>query len=122
MTERPDPERPEQKTTLSEFTAEPSLKTVISTFREMLPVFLAELLMSGIVLGIYAAIGRWSMKVLYSVLLGTGLVLLNFAVMTLTLIRASRAGQRPVERPRQLPASDAGDDRHSGVCAEKRPL
>ena len=56
----------------------------------MWPIFPAEILLSGVMLGVYAVIGRWSMKILWSAALGTGLVLLNFAVMIFSLILAER--------------------------------
>ena len=57
----------------------------------MWPIFPTEILLSGVMLGVYAVIGRWSMKILWSAALGTGLVLLNFAVMIFSLILAERA-------------------------------
>ena len=56
----------------------------------MWPIFPAELLLSGVMLGIYAIAGRFSVRILYSAALGTGLVLLNFAAMIFSLIRAER--------------------------------
>ncbi len=89
MTEKPDKEQemPELFPELSPKTA----KTFRTTMAEMWPIFPAELLLSGAMLGVYAAIGRWSMKILWSAVLGTGLVLLNFAVMIFSLILAERA-------------------------------
>ena len=42
------------------------------TFRDILPVMLGELLLTGIMLGVYALIGKFSAKVLWGALLGAG--------------------------------------------------
>lgn len=62
------------------------------TFRDILPVMLGELLLTGIMLGVYALIGRFSAKVLWGALLGAGAVLLNFSVMIFALLRAEKRG------------------------------
>ena len=67
-----------------------TIRTFRSTLSEMWPIFPAELLLSGVMLGIYAIVGRFSVRILYSAALGTGLVLLNFAAMIFSLIRAER--------------------------------
>lgn len=59
--------------------------------REFLPVLLTELVLSGLMLLVYALIGRWSTKVLLGALLGTAAELINFAVMTFSLLRAEQA-------------------------------
>lgn len=56
-----------------------------------LPVMLAEVALGAVMLLVYALIGRWSQKVLLGALLGTAAELLNFTVMTLSLLRAERA-------------------------------
>lgn len=61
-----------------------------------LPVMLAEVALSGVMLLVYALIGHWSQKVLLGALLGTAAELLNFTVMTLSLLRAERA-ETPVK-------------------------
>lgn len=61
------------------------------TLKSFLPVFLAEIALSGVMLLVYALIGRWSQKILLGALLGTAAELLNFTVMTLSLLRAERA-------------------------------
>ena len=88
MTEKPDKgqEMPELFPELSPKTR----KNFCSVLAEMWPIFPAEILLSGVMLGVYAVIGRWSMKILWSAALGTGLVLLNFAVMIFSLILAER--------------------------------
>lgn len=62
------------------------------TFRDILPVMLGELLLTGIMLGVYALIGRFSAKVFWGALLGAGTVLLNFSVMIFALLRAEKRG------------------------------
>lgn len=62
------------------------------TFRDVLPVMLGELLLTGLMLAVYALIGRFSLKVLWSAALGAGAVLLNFTVMVLALLRAEKRG------------------------------
>ncbi len=59
--------------------------------REFLPVLITELVLSGLMLLVYALIGRWSTKVLLGALLGTAAELINFAVMTFSLLRAEQA-------------------------------
>ena len=62
------------------------------TFRDILPVMLGELLLTGVMLAVYALIGRFSLKVLWSAALGAGAVLLNFTVMILALLQAEKRG------------------------------
>ena len=62
------------------------------TFRDVFPVMLGELLLTGVMLAVYALIGRFSLKVLWSAGLGAGAVLLNFTVMILALLQAEKRG------------------------------
>lgn len=62
------------------------------TFRDILPVMLGELLLTGIMLGVYALIGKFSGRVIWGALLGMGAVLLNFTVMILALLKAEKRG------------------------------
>lgn len=62
-----------------------------SILRQLLPVAAAELVLVGLMLGVYAALGYWSGKVLLGALLGTAAELVNFTVMTLSLLRAENA-------------------------------
>ena len=62
------------------------------TFRDVFPVMLGELLLTGLMLAVYALIGRFSLKVLWSAGLGAGAVLLNFTVMILALLQAEKRG------------------------------
>lgn len=91
MTEKPTNEPQEDLT--QELFPELSPKTIRtfkSTLAEMWPIFPAEVLLSGIMLGIYALAGHFSVRILCSAALGTGMVLLNFMVMIFSLIRAER--------------------------------
>lgn len=89
MTEKPDKGQ-EMPELFPEFSTK-TVKTFRATLAEMWPIFPAEVLLSAVMLGVYAIVGRWSMKILWSAALGTGLVLLNFAVMIFSLILAERA-------------------------------
>ena len=62
------------------------------TFRDVFPVMLGELLLTGLMLAVYALIGNFSLKVLWSAALGAGAVLLNFTVMVLALLQAEKRG------------------------------
>ena len=62
------------------------------TFRDVFPVMLGELLLTGVMLAVDALIGRFSLKVLWSAALGAGAVLLNFTVMILALLQAEKRG------------------------------
>ena len=62
------------------------------TFHDVFPVMLGELLLTGVMLAVYALIGRSSLKVLWSAGLGAGAVLLNFTVMILALLQAEKRG------------------------------
>ncbi len=54
-------------------------------------VCLTELVLSAVMVGIFAALGHFSWKVVYSAGLGAGLSLLNFGVMILLLRRAEKS-------------------------------
>lgn len=60
-------------------------------FRSLLPTLLAELLMTALMLGIYALAHCFKTDVLYGALLGTAASLLNFIIMILSLLRAEKA-------------------------------
>lgn len=57
----------------------------------MLPILLITLAMTGIMIGVYALIGKLTGKVLLGAALGTAAALLNFAVMALSVVRAESA-------------------------------
>lgn len=64
---------------------------VKSTLRDLLPILLTELLLCGVMVGVYALAGHMSKKVLLGALLGACAALVNFGVMVLLLLRAERA-------------------------------
>ena len=59
--------------------------------REFLPVLITEIVLTGLMLLVYALLDRWSTKALLGALLGTAAELINFAVMTFSLLRAEQA-------------------------------
>lgn len=63
----------------------------IQALRSMLPILLITLAMTGIMIGVYALIGKLTGKVLLGAALGTAAALLNFAVMALSVVRAESA-------------------------------
>lgn len=63
----------------------------IEALRSMLPIFLIALVMSGVMIGVYALLGRLTTEVLLGAVLGTAAALLNFAVMTFSVVRAESA-------------------------------
>lgn len=87
MTENPNPQPQNIDSVLLPF----SLDTTKAAFRQLLPVLLTEVGLTALMLGVYALIGQWSIKVLLGALLGAGLSLANFSAMVLTLLKAERA-------------------------------
>ena len=81
MTEQPNPEMPMER---------PPVDTG-AVFREQIPVMLTEIGASGIMLGVYALLGRLTKAVCLGAALGTAAALFNFVVMILSLLRAERA-------------------------------
>jgi len=63
----------------------------IEALRSMLPILLLAVAMTGIMIGVYALIGKLTGKVLLGAALGTAAALVNFAVMTLSVVRAESA-------------------------------
>lgn len=63
----------------------------VQALRSMLPILLITLVMTGIMIGVYALIGRLTVKVLLGAALGTAAALLNFAVMALSVVKAESA-------------------------------
>lgn len=63
----------------------------IRALRSMLPILLTVPVMSGIMIGIYALLGKLTAQVLLGALLGTVAALLNFTVMTFSVIKAEDA-------------------------------
>lgn len=71
--------------------------------REFLILFLGELLGAGILLGVFALLGRFEWSVLWGALLGVGLTMLNFFLMALSVWRAAdKAEQGDVKGGRRL--------------------
>ena len=56
-----------------------------------LPVVLLELVMTGIMLAVYALLGRWSGKVLAGALLGLLVTLVYFGALIVSLLRVEQA-------------------------------
>lgn len=63
----------------------------VEVLKEFAPVFVTEVVLTGLMLAVYAASGRWSTKVLLGGLLGTVAELVNFTAMTFSLLRAEQA-------------------------------
>lgn len=69
---------------------EPASPDLLGAVRPLLPVPLAELVLSGGMLGVYALADAFSTKVLLGAALGTGLAVLNFIAMIFGLLRAEK--------------------------------
>ena len=63
----------------------------VEALRSMLPILLIALAMTGIMIGVYALLGKLTAKVVLGAVLGTAAALLNFAVMTYSVVRAESA-------------------------------
>ena len=63
----------------------------IQALRSMLPILLLAVAMTGIMLGVYALLGKLTGKVLLGAALGTAAALVNFTVMTLSVVKAESA-------------------------------
>lgn len=61
-----------------------------ATIREQLPVFLAQILLCAVMVGVYAVIGRISTGVLIGAAVGTAVSLLNHLGLILSLLRAEK--------------------------------
>ena len=81
-------ETPHGEMTAPVFRTPPSGGRVL---REFLPVLITEIVLTGLMLLVYALVDRWSTKALLGALLGTAAELINFAVMTFSLLRAEQA-------------------------------
>lgn len=69
--------------------------TAKDTFRQLWPVFAAEVGLTGLMLGVYALTGHFGAKALWGALLGAGLSIANFCAMALSLLRGERSGEDP---------------------------
>ena len=65
--------------------------TAVAALRSMLPILLIAAAMTGIMIGVYAIIGRLTVNVLLDAALGTAAALLNFTVMTFSVVKAESA-------------------------------
>lgn len=63
----------------------------IGALQSMLPILLIAVVMTGVMIGVYALIGKLTGKVLLGAALGTAAALLNFTVMTLSVVKAEGA-------------------------------
>lgn len=63
---------------------------LLKTLRELLPIFLAEIVLTGVMLGVYALLRRCTQPVLLGAALGAGVSLLNFFFLIVGVLRASK--------------------------------
>ncbi len=63
---------------------------LLKTLRELFPVFLAELVLTGVMLGVYALLRHCTQPVLLGAALGAGVSLLNFFFLIVGVLRASK--------------------------------
>lgn len=63
---------------------------LFKTLRELLPIFLAEIVLTGVMLGIYALCGSCKKPILLGAALGGGVSLLNFFFLIVGVLHAAR--------------------------------
>ena len=63
---------------------------LFKTLRELLPIFLAEIVLTGVMLGVYALLRHCTQPVLLGAALGAGVSLLNFFFLIVGVLRASK--------------------------------
>ena len=63
---------------------------LFKTLRELLPIFLAVIVLTGVMLGIYALCGSCKKPILLGAALGAGVSLLNFLFLIIGVLRASK--------------------------------
>ena len=61
------------------------------TFRTQLPVFLAQIVLCGLMVAVYAIIGRLDRTVVFGALLGMAASLANYGMMIVSLLRAEKS-------------------------------
>jgi len=61
------------------------------TFRTQFPVFVAQLLLCGGMLGVYAILGRLTQSIVFGAILGAAASLLNYVMMIFSLLRAEKS-------------------------------
>lgn len=81
MTDEPIHEQPAER---------PPVDTVV-LLKSQLPAVLVELILVGVMLGVYLFLNRFSREVWLGAALGTALTLLNHGAMILSLLRAEKA-------------------------------
>lgn len=65
-------------------------RILLKTLRELLPIFLAEIVLTGVMLGVYALLRHCTQPVLLGAALGAGVSLLNFLFLIIGVLRASK--------------------------------
>ena len=63
-------------------------------FQELLPATAGVLLCSGVMVGVYALIGKFSMNVVLSALGGSAVIILNYLCLALTVTLATRKAEQ----------------------------
>ena len=61
------------------------------TFRSQLPVYLAQLALCVVMVGVYAVLGKLSQRVVFGAVLGAAASLLNYSVMIFSLLKAAKS-------------------------------
>ena len=61
------------------------------TFRSQLPVYLAQLALCAVMVGVYAVLGKLSQRVIFGAVLGAATSLLNYSVMIFSLLKAAKS-------------------------------
>ena len=61
------------------------------TFRSQLPVYLAQLALCVVMVGVYAVLGKLSQRVVFGAVLGAAAYLLNYSVMIFSLLKAAKS-------------------------------
>lgn len=61
------------------------------TFRSHLPVYLAQLALCAVMVGVYAVLGKLSQRVIFGAVLGAATSLLNYSVMIFSLLKAAKS-------------------------------
>ena len=79
----------------------------MKTLREFWPVLVLELLFTGVMLAIYALCSRLNDRVLWGALIGTGLTVLNFVIMSVSLMNAEKAAD-PAKGALRIRVSSTG--------------
>lgn len=62
-----------------------------ATLRSLLPLFLISVALSALMVGVFVLIGRFDRTVVFGALLGTAASVINFIIMTISLLRAENS-------------------------------